>query len=115
MKLHGKFTLPLILILALVGTLWASVSSGSAEASQEMPASSAEKTSLVEKAAFELDEGAGSRRVSGGAAEEFVAQLGGGAELGVAGKSGSALRLNGASAYAATSGPVVDTTKSFSV
>ncbi|MEU5273954.1 S1 family peptidase, partial [Streptomyces hygroscopicus] len=33
------------------------------------------------KAAFGLDEGVGSRRVSGGVAEEFVAQLGGGAEL----------------------------------
>ncbi|WP_305890888.1 hypothetical protein, partial [Streptomyces rugosispiralis] len=48
-------------------------------------------------------------------AEEFVAQLGGGAELGVAGKAGTALRLNGTSSYAATAGPVVDTTKSFTV
>ncbi|QEV51369.1 hypothetical protein CP981_06585 [Streptomyces platensis] len=67
------------------------------------------------KAAFGLDEGAGARRMSGGVAEEFVAQLGGGAELGVAGRTGTALRLNGTSSYAATAGPVVDTTKSFSV
>ncbi|MEF3119586.1 LamG domain-containing protein [Streptomyces chrestomyceticus] len=40
---------------------------------------------------------------------------GGGAELGVPGKVGTALRLNGTTAYAATAGPVVDTTKSFSV
>ncbi|MEF3117668.1 LamG domain-containing protein, partial [Streptomyces chrestomyceticus] len=31
------------------------------------------------------------------------------------GKVGTALRLNGTTAYAATAGPVVDTTKSFSV
>ncbi|WP_344091208.1 trypsin-like serine protease, partial [Streptomyces stramineus] len=74
-----------------------------------------EGSTFTGKARFGLDEGAGSRRAVGGAAEDFSAQLGGGAELGVAGKSGSALRLNGASAYAATSGPVVDTTKSFSV
>ncbi|MGV4923704.1 trypsin-like serine protease [Streptomyces sp. BHT-5-2] len=67
------------------------------------------------KARFVLDEDAGSRRVSGGVPEEFAARLGGGAELGVAGKIGTALKLNGTSAYAATAGPVVDTTKSFSV
>ncbi|MEU7109794.1 glycerophosphodiester phosphodiesterase family protein, partial [Streptomyces sp. NPDC046215] len=65
---------------------------------------------------FALDEASGSARVSGGKGAGPVATLaGGGAELGVAGKSGTALHLNGASAYAATSGPVVDTTKSFSV
>ncbi|MFF2810423.1 LamG-like jellyroll fold domain-containing protein [Streptomyces sp. NPDC058000] len=62
-----------------------------------------------------LDEGGGSGRVSGGVPEEFVAELAGGAELGAVGKVGSALKLNGTSAYAATAGPVVDTTKSFSV
>ncbi|GGO54616.1 LamG-like jellyroll fold domain-containing protein [Streptomyces lasiicapitis] len=67
------------------------------------------------KARFGLDEDAGSRRSSGGVAEEFTARVAGGAELGVAGKDGTALKLNGSSAYAATSGPVVDTTKSFSV
>ncbi|MGV4923705.1 hypothetical protein K2224_01275 [Streptomyces sp. BHT-5-2] len=70
---------------------------------------------MAENANFTLNEGAGSRRVSGGAAREFSARLGGGAELGAVGKSGTALRLNGPSAYAATPGPVVDTTKSFSV
>ncbi|MEU7191061.1 LamG-like jellyroll fold domain-containing protein, partial [Streptomyces sp. NPDC045369] len=64
---------------------------------------------------FSLDEGAGSRHVSGGASSGVVAELGGGAELGAAGKFGSALRLNGTSGFAATAGPVVDTTKSFSV
>ncbi|WP_053803573.1 LamG-like jellyroll fold domain-containing protein [Streptomyces rimosus] len=67
------------------------------------------------KARFGLDESAGSRRVLGGAAEEFTARPAGGAELGVTGKTGTALQLNGTSAYAATAGPVVDTTKSFSV
>ncbi|MFD7664343.1 LamG-like jellyroll fold domain-containing protein, partial [Streptomyces sp. NPDC059788] len=70
---------------------------------------------LKELASFSLDEGVGSRRVSGGVPGEFAAVLGGGAELGAAGKSGSALRLDGTSGFAATAGPVVDTTKSFSV
>ncbi|MER7990269.1 LamG-like jellyroll fold domain-containing protein [Streptomyces noursei] len=70
---------------------------------------------LKELATFTLDEGVGSGRVSGGVPEEFVAELAGGAELGAAGKVGSALKLNGTSAYVATAGPVVDTTKSFSV
>ncbi|WP_367140110.1 MULTISPECIES: glycerophosphodiester phosphodiesterase family protein [Streptomyces] len=74
-----------------------------------------EGSTFTGQARYGLDEGVGSRRVSGGASEEFVARLAGGAELGVPGKVGSALRLNGSSAYAATSGPVVDTTKSFSV
>ncbi|MFI2242507.1 LamG-like jellyroll fold domain-containing protein [Streptomyces chrestomyceticus] len=67
------------------------------------------------KARFGLDEKAGARRVLGGTAEEFTARPAGGAELGVPGRNGTALQLNGTSAYAATSGPVVDTTKSFSV
>ncbi|MGP4000664.1 LamG-like jellyroll fold domain-containing protein [Streptomyces sp. 8N706] len=67
------------------------------------------------KAAFGLDESAGSRRVLGGAAQEFTAALAGGAEPGAVGKVGTGLKLNGTSAYAATAGPVVDTTKSFSV
>ncbi|UJB40358.1 LamG-like jellyroll fold domain-containing protein [Streptomyces sp. A1-5] len=70
---------------------------------------------MVEKANFPLNEVAESGRVSGGAPGEFVAELAGGAELGAAGKVGSALKLNGSSGYAATAGPVVDTTKSFSV
>ncbi|EPY92049.1 LamG-like jellyroll fold domain-containing protein [Streptomyces noursei] len=71
--------------------------------------------SFTGKSRMTLDEGVGSGRVSGGVPEEFVAELAGGAELGAAGKVGSALKLNGTSAYAATAGPVVDTTKSFSV
>ncbi|MFE9647277.1 LamG-like jellyroll fold domain-containing protein [Streptomyces sp. NPDC006365] len=67
------------------------------------------------KASFGLDEGAGSRRVLGGAAQEFTAGVAGGAQLGSEGKAGTGLKLNGTSAYAATTGPVVDTTKSFSV
>ncbi|UQA91583.1 LamG-like jellyroll fold domain-containing protein [Streptomyces halobius] len=70
---------------------------------------------LQELASFPLDEAAGAQRVSGGVPGELAAKLGGGAELGVAGKSGGALRLNGATAYGATAGPVVDTTKSFTV
>ncbi|MFE1172260.1 glycerophosphodiester phosphodiesterase family protein, partial [Streptomyces sp. NPDC058773] len=58
----------------------------------------------------------GSARVSGGHGAGPVATLAGsGAQLGVVGKVGTALHLNGTSAYAATAGPVVDTTKSFSV
>ncbi|MFI1496930.1 LamG-like jellyroll fold domain-containing protein [Streptomyces platensis] len=67
------------------------------------------------KAAFPLDEDAGARRVLGGAAREFTAELVGGAEPGTVGKVGTALKLNGTSAYAATAGPVIDTTKSFAV
>ncbi|UJB40359.1 LamG-like jellyroll fold domain-containing protein [Streptomyces sp. A1-5] len=70
---------------------------------------------LQQLATFTLDEVVGSGRVSGGVPGEFVAELAGGAELGAAGKVGSALKLNGSSGYAATAGPVVDTTKSFSV
>ncbi|MGP8303590.1 LamG-like jellyroll fold domain-containing protein [Streptomyces inhibens] len=67
------------------------------------------------KAAFTLDEDAGARRVLGGAAREFTAELAGGAEPGAVGKVGSALKLNGTTAYAATAGSVIDTTKSFSL
>jgi hypothetical protein len=73
------------------------------------------ESTLTPLARYDLDEAAGSRRVSGGATENFAVRLGGGAELGAAGKTGTALRLNGTSAYAATSGPVVDATKSFTV
>ncbi|MFK0261414.1 glycerophosphodiester phosphodiesterase family protein [Streptomyces angustmyceticus] len=70
---------------------------------------------VAEDAAFSLDEDAGSRRVLGGSAREFTAELGGGAEPGAVGKVGTAVKLNGTTAYAATAGPVIDTTKSFSV
>ncbi|MFE0326897.1 glycerophosphodiester phosphodiesterase family protein [Streptomyces sp. Y2F8-2] len=82
-------------------------------AEQNLPLQTAAFTA---KASFGLDEGTGTRRVLGGAPKEFVATVaGGGAQLGVAGKAGTGLKLNGSSAYAATAGPVVDTTKSFSV
>ena len=74
-----------------------------------------DSSTFTGKADFGLDEGAGSRRVLGGAAQEFTAALAGGAEPGAVGKVGSALKLNGTTAYAATAGAVVDTTKSFSV
>jgi hypothetical protein len=67
------------------------------------------------KASFSLDEGTGARRVLGGTAQEFTAGLAGGAQLGVAGKVGTGLKLNGTTAHAATTSSVVDTTKSFSV
>ncbi|WP_268249649.1 glycerophosphodiester phosphodiesterase family protein, partial [Streptomyces bluensis] len=71
---------------------------------------------LQELASFPLDEGAGATQVSGGMGAGPVATVaGGGARLGAAGRNGTGLRLNGTSAYAATAGPVVDTTKSFSV
>ncbi|MYT33609.1 MULTISPECIES: LamG-like jellyroll fold domain-containing protein [unclassified Streptomyces] len=104
-----------MLITVLAATLWMAVSSDWLAASSSAQSPAAETTLSAENANFTLNEGAGSRRVSGGAAKEFFARLGGGAELGAVGKSGTALRLNGTSAYAATAGPVVDTTKSFSV
>ncbi|MFI7342952.1 LamG-like jellyroll fold domain-containing protein [Streptomyces sp. NPDC050085] len=70
---------------------------------------------LKESAAFGLDEAAGSRHLLGGKAQEFTAALAGGAQAGAVGKAGSALKLNGSTAYAATAGPVVDTSQSFSV
>ncbi|WP_162467275.1 LamG-like jellyroll fold domain-containing protein [Streptomyces cavernae] len=83
--------------------------------STEAQAAPGRAASVTEDAAFGLDEGAGSRRVLGGAPQEFTAGLVGGAQLGAAGRTGTALKLNGTTAYAATTGPVVDTTKSFSV
>ncbi|MEJ8650737.1 glycerophosphodiester phosphodiesterase family protein [Streptomyces sp. MS1.AVA.3] len=71
---------------------------------------------LQELASFPLDESAGATHVGGGMGAGPVATLaGGGAQLGAPGKVGTALKLNGTTAYAATAGPVVDTTKSFSV
>ncbi|MFD9486701.1 LamG-like jellyroll fold domain-containing protein [Streptomyces sp. NPDC059991] len=66
-------------------------------------------------AQYRLDESTGSRRARGGTTQNFVATVADGAELGSTGKVGGALRLNGTSGYAATAGPVVDTTKSFTV
>ncbi|MFD5696450.1 glycerophosphodiester phosphodiesterase family protein [Streptomyces lasiicapitis] len=116
MKLQIRSTLPFsLLISVLTAMVWTTVSGGPVAALPDARAVTAVNSSLTEKAHFALDEGAGARRLSGGVAEEFTARLAGGAELGVAGKDGTALKLNGSSAYAATSGPVVDTTKSFSV
>jgi glycerophosphoryl diester phosphodiesterase len=95
--------------------LSAAASSALLATSVEAQAAPRQATSVEENAVFGLDEGAGSRRVLGGAAQEFTAGLAGGAQVGVAGKSGTGLKLNGTTAYAATTGPVVDTTKSFSV
>ncbi len=72
-------------------------------------------SSSTSKERFTLDEAAGARQVSGHAAKEATAELGGGAKLGAAGRSGGALYLDGSAAYAATAGSVVDTTKSFTV
>jgi len=83
--------------------------------SVEAQAAPRQATSVEENAAFGLDEATGSRRVLGGAAQEFTAPLANGAQLGAAGRTGTGLKLNGTSAYAATTSAVVDTTKSFSV
>ncbi len=61
-----------------------------------------------------LDEEAGTGRVYSPAAA-VQAALKGGATLGQDGQDGTALRLDGSTGHAATTGPVVDTTKSFSV
>ncbi|QLH19343.1 LamG-like jellyroll fold domain-containing protein [Streptomyces sp. Rer75] len=70
---------------------------------------------LVEKAHFQMDEEVTSRQVSGGQPQQFTASVAVGAELGAAGKVGTALHLDGSSGYAATFAPMLDTTKSFSV
>jgi len=79
-------------------------------AAQAAPLPSATR---AETALFGLNEPTGSPKVSGGA--NFVAQLAGGARLGVAGKVRTGMKLNGTTAYAATTAPVIDTAKSFSV
>uniref|UniRef100_UPI002446690F glycerophosphodiester phosphodiesterase family protein n=1 Tax=Streptomyces albus TaxID=1888 RepID=UPI002446690F len=71
---------------------------------------------LQELASFPLDESAGETHAGGGSGAGMAASVAGrGARLGVAGRTGTGLRLDGSSGYAATAGPVVDTTKSFSV
>jgi glycerophosphoryl diester phosphodiesterase len=102
--------------LAAAATIFSVAASSAVLAtSVEAQAAPRQATSVEENAAFGLDEAAGSRRVLGGAAQEFTARLAGGAQLGSVGKVGTGLKLNGTTAYAATAGPVVDTTKSFSV
>ncbi|MGW8973526.1 LamG-like jellyroll fold domain-containing protein [Streptomyces platensis] len=103
-------------LAAHAGCLGQSGESNSSSAARiDNIASWAAGSAFAGKAAFPLDEGAGARRVLGGAAREFTAELVGGAEPGTVGKVGTALKLNGTTAYAATTGPVVDTTKSFAV
>ncbi len=115
MRLKSSFVLPLTVTTALATALPATAATARPVASPPAQAHSARSAGPAETAAFGLDEGAGSRRVLGGAAREFTAALAGGAEPGAVGKVGSALKLNGTTAYAATAGAVVDTTKSFSV
>ncbi|MFF3272220.1 glycerophosphodiester phosphodiesterase family protein [Streptomyces chrestomyceticus] len=113
MKPRGRIALPSILITTVLAALGVATTNGLFTSPPESRA--AARSVLTQKAAFGLDEEAGARRVLGGTAEEFTARPAGGAELGVAGKNGTALHLNGTTAYAATAGPVADTTKSFSV
>ncbi|MER7990268.1 glycerophosphodiester phosphodiesterase family protein [Streptomyces noursei] len=115
MKMPSRVKLPLISITALSVALWTLASCGIVGPSTDAQALDTDLPPLVEKANFPLDEISGTGRVSGGVPAEIAAELAGGAELGAAGKTGTALKLNGTSAYAATAGPVVDTTKSFSV
>ncbi|MFF8787765.1 LamG-like jellyroll fold domain-containing protein [Streptomyces sp. NPDC015125] len=115
MKLYSRLMLPLTAAAVLATGTPALVSSDPLAASPAGRAPSVRPAGVAETAAFSLDEGAGSRRVLGGTAREFTAELGGGAEPGAVGKAGTALKLNGTTAYAATAGPVIDTTKSFSV
>ncbi|MDT0457237.1 LamG-like jellyroll fold domain-containing protein [Streptomyces sp. DSM 41527] len=115
MKLHSGLVLPLAVTAVLATGTPAMASSDPLAASPAGRGPSVRSAGVAEEAAFSLDEDAGSRRVLGGTAREFTAELGGGAEPGAVGKVGTALKLNGTSAYAATAGPVIDTTESFSV
>jgi hypothetical protein len=71
-------------------------------------------TVRASKAYWKMDEASTATRAedSQGA---YPAGIHGGATFGTTGKVGKAMHLNGSTAYAATSGPVVDTTASFSV
>ncbi|MFI9647756.1 glycerophosphodiester phosphodiesterase family protein [Streptomyces sp. NPDC052040] len=112
MKLRGRFALPLVVMTASAAILGATAPNGwAATAAPPVPL----KPNLVPRAAFSLDERAGTARVSGGPGQELSAQVAGGARLGVAGKVRTGLQLNGRTAFAATAGPLLDTTKSFSV
>jgi concanavalin A-like lectin/glucanase superfamily protein len=66
------------------------------------------------KVYYKLDEAAGASRAED-TMGAFPAGKSGGVTFGVAGKSGTAMHLDGTTGYAATSGPVLDTSKSFSV
>lgn len=69
------------------------------------------------KAHFRLDEPAGATTVAAQTPDgaDPVTATPHEATLGVAGRVGTAMQLNGPSGYAATTGPLLDTTKSFSV
>jgi hypothetical protein len=66
------------------------------------------------KAYWKLDEEPGRDRAED-VEGAFPAGIHGGAGFGTAGKIGDAVHLPGSTGYAATSDPVVDTTRSFSV
>ncbi|WP_185792315.1 LamG domain-containing protein [Actinoallomurus bryophytorum] len=74
----------------------------------------ATSTVRTAKAYWKLDEAAGATQAVD-AQGAFPAGAHGGVTFGGTGKVGKAMQLNGSTGYAATSGPVVDTTKSFSV
>jgi hypothetical protein len=63
---------------------------------------------------WKLDEAAGAARAED-TMGTYPAGAHGGVTFGATGKAGNAVQLNGSTGYLATSGPVVDTTKSFSV
>jgi hypothetical protein len=66
------------------------------------------------KASWSLDEPIDSTQVADGSGS-FTGTVHGGVTLGVDGVNKTAMQLNGIDGYASTSGPVVDTSKSFSV
>ncbi|HEU5156108.1 MAG TPA: LamG domain-containing protein [Streptosporangiaceae bacterium] len=66
------------------------------------------------KAYYKLDETAGATRAED-TMGAYPAGAHGGVTFGVGGRSGTAARLNGTTGYMSTTGPVLDTTKSFSV
>ncbi|MEV0322656.1 glycerophosphodiester phosphodiesterase [Streptomyces sp. NPDC050658] len=87
MKLRSRFPLPSMLTAALaVALCWTGLGSWLTTASAPHPTFT-ERPSPGDEATFTLDESAGSRRITGGAAEGFTARLSGGAELGVAGQT----------------------------
>lgn len=72
------------------------------------------KAGSAAKAAWALDEPDGSAQVAD-TSGSYPADVHGGVTLGVDGVSKTAMQLNGTDGYAATAGPVVDTSTSFSV
>ncbi|WP_037682093.1 hypothetical protein, partial [Streptomyces albus] len=86
MKYRGVLALPLMVLTALSVTIGTAGTSRAAETAPDPRASAVKRAALTEKAAFGLDEGAGSRRVLGGEAEEFAAAVAGGAQFGAVGR-----------------------------